>query len=389
MARHRGAYSLYPRNFGGKTYYYYRTYTPTGQRTSGVSTGCTSRSAARKYCDELLAAGMLYTGVSMTFRQYAEHFFDEGSIWYEDRKIQGYIARSTVELYQRRMKRYMIPLLGTLRLCDINSTVIKDFRNKCKANKGKELSNGFINKIMSQLHTVIASAVNDGYIMRDPFYGMKFLNEPKVRRDAFTLSELQGVISASYVPDVWYTIALACTGMRPSEMLAVRLSDVKSAGGLKYIELDKQFFRGEICPVKTRNSRVIPISEKLYGFLETIAQNESTSLFRATYARYVADFKAAVVASGIPEDERARRLLTLHALRHFFTTNTKASGVPSIKVEAVTGHKVEKGTGAVYTNFAVADLTEIAQWQDLTLGLLLPAVQSTARPSYRGRRRSV
>lgn len=46
----------------------------------------------------------------------------------------------------------------------------------------------------------------------------------------------------------------------------------------------------------------------------------------------------------------------------FFITNSKASGVPPIKVEYLAGHSL-KGMEQIYTNFRAADCTEILEWQ--------------------------
>jgi hypothetical protein len=88
MPRYREPFTIFPRKLpSGKTVYYFRTYTPGGERTTAHSTGKTNKTQARNYCADLLAQGLLYSNTGMTFGIYADGFFDEDSQWYAD-KIQ-------------------------------------------------------------------------------------------------------------------------------------------------------------------------------------------------------------------------------------------------------------------------------------------------------------
>ena len=80
MPRYRQTYTLFKR---GK-FFYYRTYTAEGVRTTAHSTGCTSLTAARVYCDRLFLEGKMFAGSGMTFRNYAAGFFDKDSVYAKD-----------------------------------------------------------------------------------------------------------------------------------------------------------------------------------------------------------------------------------------------------------------------------------------------------------------
>ena len=82
-----GYFILYKRTLSsGKKIYYYQAYKPDGTLTSGKSTGCKTKAAAIHYCETLLMQGRIWTGSNISFKNYAEHFFDYDSIWVQNKK---------------------------------------------------------------------------------------------------------------------------------------------------------------------------------------------------------------------------------------------------------------------------------------------------------------
>ncbi len=83
MGRYKQPYSLYSRKMkNGQKVYYYRTYDEDGNRTSGISTGQTTLSAARSYCDKLWKKDELVPKKSTTFVELAEDFWVWGKCKY-------------------------------------------------------------------------------------------------------------------------------------------------------------------------------------------------------------------------------------------------------------------------------------------------------------------
>lgn len=94
--------------------WYYKTYTPDGVLTYGKTTGCTSKTAAPDFCDDLLRRGMLYTGINQTFGQYARGWVDDGSAWLQDRMATGTaehpaLSESTKVIHRGNLKNHILP----------------------------------------------------------------------------------------------------------------------------------------------------------------------------------------------------------------------------------------------------------------------------------------
>lgn len=148
MPRYKEPYTIFPRKLSsGKIIYYYRTYSPDGERTVAHSTGKPNKTLARAYCAELLASGMLYSGTGMTFGAYAKDFFGDKSQWMSD-KIQSSngkeqpIAANTLKAYRHCNDAFLIPFFSKIKFCDIKPSHIKKFRADMIE---KELSNSVIN----------------------------------------------------------------------------------------------------------------------------------------------------------------------------------------------------------------------------------------------------
>jgi hypothetical protein len=85
MGREKKEFSLYTRTMkDGRKVWYYRTYDEFGKRTTGKSTGQTSKTKAENYCLRLFRENTLVPNSSMKFSQYVEkkNFFQFGKCEY-------------------------------------------------------------------------------------------------------------------------------------------------------------------------------------------------------------------------------------------------------------------------------------------------------------------
>ena len=351
MSRYKQPYSLFKR---GK-YFYYRTYTPEGIRTVAKSTGCTSKGAARTYCDNLFLTGGLWTS-SKTFGAFAEGFYDIDGIYFRDRA--GTTSPSTIRTYRSNFKNNIINYFYNIKLNEINYIVLKNYRHyliDC------DYSAATIPLIMTLLKNVIIYAYRSRIISTNPFDFLEPLRLKKRASDAYTLDEIKNIYKNIDNEFKNTIICMSLTGLRISEYIGIRPEDIKQENGIYYIDLKKQFLNNEYVPLKNKTPRIIPITEELvplFGF--------KTSR-RANFYHAFAPFRSS-------EDD-AERLLRVHSLRHFFITATKSAGISDVKVEVIVGHKLE-GMQNVYTNFKLMDLTDIIPWQKATLEKIKAGVEN-------------
>lgn len=342
MGRYREPYTIFKR---GK-FYYYRTYDVRGDRTTAHTTGCKTKGDAKRYCEALHLSGSL-TVSSTSLYNYAEHFYDDDSLYMTDRSTP--LAYNTRINYQKILKRAILPNVDGVRLCDVSYTWLKGFRQKLS----RDYSSSSVQSAMSLLRHIIETAYRDGHIARNPFEMLESQTVKYGKRDAFSLDEVRSLYDAIGDEYKDTILLMALTGMRISEAIGIRPHDIKRGMAGLYIDLKEQLSHGEYCPVKCGSERCIPIIAEIKEL--SPCDKTRVSDFYKVYNR---------IKKTIPHAEE--RNLSFHSLRHFFITDAKSRGVNPLKVEVIAGHRL-KGMEGVYTNFKAEDLSDILAWQAQTL----------------------
>lgn len=339
MSRYRQPYCLYKR---GK-YWYYRTYTADGIRTVAKTTGKTSKGAAKQYLDALYLEGSLAHS-SITFGQYAKHFFDDNSPYIKDRSKP--LAKNSIRLHRTHLYDHIMPYMENVKVCDINYTQLKLFRMKMI----EKFSSNYVISIMFTFRTIINSAYKDRIITVNPFDFLDGIEKEYNRLDAFTLPEIKAIYQEITDPMFKKMILLlALTGVRMSEGVGLVSEDVKQGDNFLYIDLKRQYCRNEYMPLKTKDSRKFPVIPEIQELINF--QKGKVSGFYRAFEKIKTKYET---------EDRGR--LTFHSFRHFFITNCIAKGIPESKVNYFTGHR-QKGINQTYINFKPDDMLEFLTWQ--------------------------
>lgn len=362
MPRYREPFTIFPRKLkSGKTVYYYRTYSPNGERTVAHSTGKTNKTQARCYCAELLKQGLLYSGTGVAFEVYASDFFSEGGQWYQDKLQAGIgreqpVAKNTLKAYSHNCNDILVPYFARQKICDIKPSHIRQFRSFLL---GRHFSNSAINLACTCLHIILSYALADKLITSDPFesVGQMYINAKS--RKSFTREQLREIFRRWKSSDEkrLFVLVAACTGLRISEICAVRASTIHS----NYIDVRDQLLGGELCAVKDGERRKVRICGFLRETLLSLAKKNRGIAFPFNQDTYRNAFYREL---GISDSERRGKGLSFHSLRHFFNTYLVANNVAEIKIKAMLGHSSGKGSMTErYTNFAPDDFDDIAELQ--------------------------
>ena len=341
MGKYRQPYSLHKR---GK-YWYYQTYDNNGVRTSAKTTGCTSKNAAKDYCEQLKLTGQLLS-INMTFHEYALNFYAPDSPFCADRITP--LAEITRRSWESKLNNVIMPYFRNIKVSNITYTIVKAFRMNLIDN-GKNYST--IRQTMQSLSFILRAMYRDGLIARNPMDVLEPLrNTDCQNRDSLTLDEICTVIAHAPLDLQDLLILMALTGMRISEAYGIRQNDIINN---EYIHLTKQLDSKEYKPLKTKDSRdliiipeLIPLCHDL-GYAKAYIYEQVNPLLRNCKSW-------------------KERKLSIHSIRHFFITDTKTKNINPLLVEAYAGHSL-KGIQNVYTNFHAEDFKPILEWQEKTL----------------------
>lgn len=362
MPRYKEPFTIFPRKLkSGKTVYYYRTYSPDGERTVPRSTGLTNKTQARNYCSELYAAGMLYCGTGISFGAYASNFFDDGEEWMCD-KIQTSngkeqpVAKSTLKAYRHNTKDVLIPYFSKIKLADLKPRHIKSFRDKM-IKEGK--SNATINLACACLKIIISYAIANKLMTFNPFSSVSQMYTDARKRKAFTLDEMKDILKSDWdsAERRAFAITAAVTGMRISEICAIRKETLHE----DYIDIKDQYLNNEFAPVKDGERRKVRICKELHTLLAWCIKKNDGMAFDEDKDTYRTEFYR---KTGLTHEQRVQKGLSFHSIRRFVNTYLLSKGLPEIKVKCVLGHSSGKGSMTErYANFQPSDFDDFAEIQ--------------------------
>ncbi len=350
----------------GNQFYYYQTYNSDGSFTSAKSTGCKTRTAAIHYCQNLMMKNNKSPSTDISFSKYAEHFFDIDSIWVQDKLSLGTpehpaISPLYIKKLQSTVRLHLLPYFSTKQLSMIKPTDVKKFR--LHLIEEKKLSFKSVTNILSAFKIIIDVAQSDDLLTKSPLRGIKPLMKISPVRNAYTLEDAKKVLCLfnwTNQSQRLFNFVAALTGLRLSEINALRKENIFPT----FIDLKDQYLRGELRPLKTKESRKIPICPELYKLLsDRIAQSNDGYVFYDVGATKASDSLRKVLYANMPE-RKEERGYCFHSWRHFYNTYLLSNNVNPIKVAAVLGHST--GVGSVqerYTNFTEADYKEIYEIQ--------------------------
>jgi integrase len=210
-----------------------------------------------------LARGEHHVDSRTTFAMYAVDWLDT----YQGRTGRG-IRTPTRDSYRRHIQRHALPFFGTMRLTEIGPAVVKRYAQHV-AEKGVGYNS--VRLAVAPVRAMLATAVEDGLLRSNPARGVRIPRpaghetdaaEAEEAAKALTEEELRRFLAA--VPDEWrlFFEVLAATGLRISEMLALRWSDIDL--GQHRLHVRRRSYDGRIAPPKSRyGRRSIPLSPRL------------------------------------------------------------------------------------------------------------------------------
>ena len=208
-----------------------------------ISTGTTDIVEAVAFAEDYLKRDGLTTAddKNLTIREYCDGFFsrrDKCSFYHRMERLN----KMRDEVYWRNSQgyvdNYIIPHLGARRIDSLSTRGIENWILDIKGVKGQELAAGTKSKILQCLRTILDEAVRDEIIDSNPAtmaVSPSDSAEDKKERRVFSLYEQKLLMPEDLIERIklwggimWasYFSVLADTGMRPGEVMGLRVCDV-------------------------------------------------------------------------------------------------------------------------------------------------------------------
>jgi integrase len=308
-----------------------------------------------------------------TIGEYAEH-------WIAGLRLQN----STVEGYKKIVRNHVTPYLGTIRLDKLTATRIaahyRELETSGRRDKpgyGKPLSANTVSKVHVLLAAMLDAAVDDGLILVNPAKKRRTVNPPRssqVRAQkpeiiTWTGPQLHAFLTWNHdelddeLFPLWRTIAY--TGMRRSEALALRWSDINFTTGRISLRRAVDVTLPNTTKVtKTGSARVLDIDAETLRVLRAHKSDRGAiSLDLARADAYVfGDDNGAIRVPDAVTSRWTRRLdwacakvdglprVTLKGLRHTHATLLLELGEHPKVVQERLGHSTITTTMNIYSH---------------------------------------
>lgn len=303
----------------------------------------------RAFINEL-ESGIRTDTTEMTFEAYAEQ-------WLRAREASGRIARGTLRKDRQRVS-YLLPLIGGIRLLDLNAEVIERAMLRLLVGGGREgrpLSGTTANGAFVTLKQVLDDAVRKDVMPRNPCERVipprkdtaekAALGKAQARRLALLLTE--------GLPDARRMGALLalCCGLRRGEVLGLRWQDVdfesrvlrvshslsadgrelkepKSAAGKRAIPIDGPLLERLREWRGVQGRYLVPLGVMPDGGCPVVTSSEGGTIHPENYGRW---WRAWADENGYPT-------LSFHQLRHTYATMLVAQGTDLVTAKGLMGH---------------------------------------------------
>ena len=234
--------------------------------------------------------GELQVDSGMPFREYAAEWI-EG---YHGTGKRGF-TENTRDDYRRTLELYAYPFFDKRLSRTLAGVTPRDVSRwiawLCdEREQGRALADGTVRRIMAPVRSCFATAKREGLIRHNPAVGAALPHRPRIedgepRARALTREQL-GVFLAIAHPDYRLMFRLiAATGLRWSEVAALRWSDLELDGSRKRVKVRRAYVRGAFKPPKSEyGRRDVPLSPELARDLrrERVAASDDALVFASS-----------------------------------------------------------------------------------------------------------
>jgi integrase len=178
---------------------------------------------------------------------------------------------STLRGYRSIVRAYLLPAFGELRLEEVTTAGIEQWRSQLAGARGGQLSNATKNRIVVLMHGIFKRACKVYGLPTNPVAGVE--RHPARSAgdiDVFSPEEVWALVSAAACEqDAAIYLTAAFTGLRRGELLALRWRDVDFAASV--IRVRASYAAGALTTPKSGKVRSVPLAPDVAEALAKLA----------------------------------------------------------------------------------------------------------------------
>lgn len=309
--------------------------------------------------------GLTFSGTQVTLARFIQ-------TWLDGKELS--IRPHTVSAYRALVKQHILPIMGGMRLQDIQPAHLKQlYLSKKEEGRGART----VQVIHMVMHAVLRQAVKEGILGRNPADAVQRPKVETAERHILTEEQARQLIIATENTRYGTLIYMALmTGMREGELLGLKWSDVDWTKGQLYIQRQLQVMKvngSVLVPPKTKAGvRHVKLGPGTLGRLARHREEqelmkdgnqarwvENELIFPNTLGKPMSsktmylEYKCLLKEIGLPD-------ITFHALRHTALSIMLDMGTPVNTVQKWAGHSKASVTTDTYGHSMAHAENEVA-----------------------------
>lgn len=259
---------------------------------------------------------------SLPFQEFVETIYLK---WSKHNKRSHYLDEKYAKIFCQYFKGQ------TLR--QITPLAIEEFKQERREQttiRRAQRSAGSVNRELGVLSSIFSRAVKYGFLDTNPCQAVELYKNYNFRERVLTAAEEERMLAAmtGHLEKLHPIVVLAInTGMRRNEMLKLRWSDVN-------FEASEIFVRPENS--KSKKGRMLPLNDNIFPLLRKLQENASDKHLVFSGKGY----SSTSVTNSFSRfcDQLGLADVTLHTLRHTFSTRLKDQNVNPFVIRDLMGH---------------------------------------------------
>lgn len=259
--------------------------------------------------------------------------------------IGNNLKPTTVQAKHKIWRNYLGPLLGKMKLAEIDTEVVQGF--KAKMLDELELSAKTTNNALSDLSSLLQAAMNwNKGVVRMPLIEQLAI-EKAGEPEFYEPPRLEQLVEAArrVGPDSELVVLLGAeASLRAGEMVALEWGDIDFDRRTVVLRRGETI-PGEVTSTKSNRERRVPLTTRLLEALKVYRHLRGERVFYQNGGTHIAlwwtrdRLEAAQKLAGFEKTTGG-----CHILRHTFCSILAMRGVPALSIQALAGHKELKTT---------------------------------------------
>jgi integrase len=308
----------------------------------------------------------------LKFRAYAEDWVER----YQGTGRRGF-TETTREDYRRDLERYAFPFFDARLGRTLSAVTPRDVAKwigwLCEQpsnRNGGVLADRSVRRIVTPLRSCLASAKREGLIRHNPVDGAALPHRPRIedndRALTFTREQLDAVLRVVHPRHRVMFEFLAATGLRWSELIALRWADLVLDGDA-HVKVRRAIVRGRLKPPKSRHARRdVPLSAALVSALREHRGGDADAALvfpsQAGTPLHYSNMRRRVLLPAV--EEAGASWAGFHTFRHTCASMLFERGRNAVQVQRWLGHHSAAFTLSRYVHLLDSGIGEALELGD-------------------------